>query len=72
MKSIIELAREHASRYTNRHYPDKPVYTFHQDALERFAAIVRNTTLEEAASMFDADINYAGVAIAIRALKDKP
>ena len=34
-QEIIELAREHATRYTNRHYPDKPVFTFTQDALQK-------------------------------------
>jgi hypothetical protein len=54
MKDIIEMAREvEATPYTNRHYPDKPTYTFTVEKLERFAALVRAEVLEEAAEVCD-------------------
>jgi hypothetical protein len=78
--NIIEMAREvEATPYTNRHYPDKPTYTFTIEKLERFARLHREQVLEEAAgvceSLFDLDddsCNEAETCIAaIRALKEK-
>jgi hypothetical protein len=42
------MAREvEATPYTNRHYPDKPTYTFTIEKLERFAHLVRQELLAE-------------------------
>lgn len=47
---VIELAKQAgASRYTNRHYPDRPTHTFTVEQLELYTKLVRNATLEEAA-----------------------
>lgn len=40
-------------------------------AIQKMLTEARAAALEEAASMFDTDINYAGIAAAIRALKEK-
>lgn len=38
---LIALAREAgASRYTNRHYPDRPTHTFNLGGLHRFVRLV--------------------------------
>jgi len=38
---IIRMAREAgATPYTNRHYPDRPTYTFNVEQLKRFAELV--------------------------------
>ena len=46
---ILTLARQHASRYTNRHYPDNPVHTFTADALVDFAKALRADLAQDAA-----------------------
>ena len=49
-EQVIELAKQAgASRYTNRHYPDRPMHTFTVEQLERFATLVRNSVLDEGA-----------------------
>ena len=51
-EQVIELAKQAgASRYTNRHYPDRPTHTFTVEQLELFATLVRNAALEEAAKV---------------------
>jgi len=50
MTNVIELAKQAgASRYTNRHYPDRPTHTFTVEQLELYTKLVRNAALEEAA-----------------------
>lgn len=51
-EQVIELAKQAgASRYTNRHYPDRPTHTFTVEQLELYTALVRNAALEEAAKV---------------------
>ena len=77
MKSIIELAREAGMTITNS-FADEMFIA----VLTRFAALVRNEALEEAALVCETNADrwpgtskvYAAMecAAAIRALKDKP
>jgi|LauGreDrversion4_2_1035121.scaffolds.fasta_scaffold153237_3 hypothetical protein len=54
MEPVIEMAREAgATPYTNRHYPDRPTYTFNVDQLERFAELVRAQENEACALIAD-------------------
>lgn len=49
-EQVIELAKQAgASRYTNRHYPDRPTHTFTVEQLETYTKLVRNAALEQAA-----------------------
>jgi hypothetical protein len=42
MRTTIDMAREaEATRYVNRHYPDRPTHTFTVDQLAQFVALVR-------------------------------
>ena len=51
-EQIVLLAKQAgASRYTNRHYPDRPTHTFTVEQLELFATLVGNAKLEEAAEV---------------------
>ena len=77
-EQVIELAKQAgASRYTNRHYPDRPTHTFTAGQLELYTALVRNAALEQAAKRFD-DLNLygtkaadtQGVAVILRNLKE--
>lgn len=83
-KQVIELAKQAgASRYTNRHYPDRPTHTFTVEQLETFATLVGNAKLEEAkqiakstcssdAALYGDGFNSAALVIecAIESLKE--
>lgn len=52
-EQVIELAKQAgASRYTNRHYPDRPTHTFTMEQLETYTKLVRNAALEDAKQLF--------------------
>lgn len=80
MTNVIELAKQAgASRYTNRHYPDRPTHTFTVEKLELYTKLVRNAALEEAAQKCECvgpqgsalSVINSAFAHEIRNLKDK-
>ena len=74
--NIIELAKRAGFYFRDAGYAPQVLHTlpmeYSQKCFERFAHLIRAAALEEAASMFEGDINYAGIRAAIRALKEKP
>lgn len=44
-------AEADAYRYTNRHYPDEPTFTFSLDRLRRFAELTRQEEREACAEI---------------------
>lgn len=55
---IIRMAREAAaSPYTNRHFPDRPFFTFSPEQLERFDELVAAAERDACAQACDAMAN---------------
>ena len=70
-EQVIELAKQAgASRYTNRHYPDRPTHTFTVEQLELYTALVRNAALTEALNSYSPDDTAADFLAKLEDLKE--
>ena len=66
---IISMAREAgATPYTNRHYPDRPTYTFNVEQLKRFAELVAAAEREACAKAVEAEAHMFETLAAAKSL----